>query len=166
MTTSNYKKKNQSSPLGGTEGGLMKPIKNRKEFFDSLEAGLQSYFDAHDPEWGGIMHLTIGVRCGEVGGIIKSADALRYEGYTRQRIVNVLRFVLPRYVKRSDVDYAVDDVINELLGAPSNSPMGEDSESTEVELQTVVVEPLPEKKAKKKTPSNSPSMGRTQSPLK
>ena len=158
----------------------MKPIKNRKEFFDSLEAGLQSYFDAHDPEWGGIMHLTIGVRCGEVGGIIKSADAfgasvatteglssqrsaalplLRYEGYTRQRIEQILRFVLPRYVKRSDVDYAVDDVINELLGIDT-------AESAEVEMQAVVVEPLPEKKAKKRTPSNSPSMGRTQSPLK
>ena len=158
MTTSNYKKKNQSSPLGGIEGGLMKPIKNRKEFFDSLEAGLQSYFDAHDPEWGGIMHLTIGVRHGEVGGIIKSADALRYEGYTRQRIEQILRFVLPRYVKRSDVDYAVDDVINELLGIDT-------AESTEVEVQAVVVEPLPKKKAKKRTPSNSPSMGRTQSTL-
>ena len=159
MTTSNYKKKNQSSPLGGIEGGLMKPIKNRKEFFDSLEAGLQSYFDAHDPEWGGIMHLTIGVRCGEVGGIIKSDTTLRYEGYTRQRIEQILRFVLPRYVKRSDVDYAVDDVINELLGIDT-------AESTEVEVQAVVVEPLPKKKAKKRTPSNSPSMGRTQSPLK
>ena len=159
MTTSNYTKSNQSSPLGGTEGGPgMKPIKNRKEFFDSLEAGLQSYFDAHDPEWGGIMHLTIGVRYGEVGGIIKSADALRYEGYTRQRIEQILRFVLPRYVKRSDVDYAVDDVINELLGIDT-------AESTEVEVQAVVVEPLPKKKAKKRTPSNSPSMGRTQSPL-
>ena len=136
----------------------MKPINKRKEFFDSLEAGLQSYFDAHDPEWGGIMHLTIGVRYGEVGGIIKSADALRYEGYTRQRIEQILRFVLPRYVKRSDVDYAVDDVINELLGIDT-------AESTEVEVQAVVVKPLPKKKIKKRTPSNSPSMGRTQSTL-
>lgn len=94
----------------------MKPIKKRKEFFDSLEAGLQAYFDAHDSEWGGIMHLTIGVRCGEVGGIIKSDTTLRYEGFSRQRIEQILRYVLPRYVKRSEVDYAVDDVINELLG--------------------------------------------------
>lgn len=125
----------------------MKPINKRKEFFDSLEAGLQSYFDAHDPEWGGIMHLTIGVRCGEVGGIIKSETTLRYEGYTRQRIVNVLRYVLPRYVKRSDVDYAVNDVINELLGIDT-------AESTEVEMQAVVVEPLPKRRrGRKQKPS-------------
>mgnify|MGYP003315602434 CR=1 FL=1 len=92
----------------------MKPIKNRKEFFDSLEAGLQSYFDAYDSEWGGILHLTIGVRCGEVGGIIKSADA------------------------------------------PARRPSMEGlAESTEVEMQAVVVEPLPEKKAKRNTNKKS-----------
>ena len=126
----------------------MKPINKRKEFFDSLEAGLQSYFDAYDPEWGGIMHLTIGVRCGEVGGIIKSDTTLRYEGYTRQRIVNVLRYVLPRYVKRSDVDYAVDDVINELLGI---STAEECTEEPKAEVVEVITEPQSEKKTKSKT---------------
>ena len=132
----------------------MKPIRHREQFFRCIEEGLQQYFDACDRQWGGILHLTIGVRHGEVGGIIKSADALRYEGYTRQRIEQILRFVLPRYVKRSDVDYVVNDVINELLGAPSNSPMGEDSESTEVEVQAVVVEPLPKRRrGRKQKPS-------------
>ena len=124
----------------------MKPIKRRKEFFDSLEAGLQSYFDAHDPEWGGIMHLTIGVRCGEVGGIIKSETTLRYEGYTRQRIEQILRFVLPRYVRRADVDYAVDDVINELLGI---STAEECTEEHKAEVVQVTAETAVKEKPKK-----------------
>ena len=126
----------------------MKPIKNRKEFFESLEAGLQSYFDAHDSEWGGILHLTIGVRCGEVGGIIKSDTTLRYEGFSRQRIEQILRYVLPRYVKRSEVDYAVDDVINELLGINTSE------EEPKAEVVQVTADPLPEKKSKRKTTKN------------
>lgn len=126
----------------------MKPIKNRKEFFDSLEAGLQAYFDAYDSEWGGIMHLTVGVRCGEVGGIIKSDTTLRYEGFSRQRIEQILRYVLPRYVKRSEVDYAVDDVINELLGINTSE------EEPKAEVVQVTADPLPEKKAKRKTTKN------------
>ena len=133
----------------------MKPINKRREFFESLEAGLQSYFDNYDPEWGGIMHLTIGVRCGEVGGIIKSETTLRYEGYGRQRIEQILRFVLPRYVKRSDVDYAVDDVINELLGINTSE---EDATEPKAEVVQVTTEPQPKKKPKrkytKKTKSN------------
>ena len=126
----------------------MKPIKNRKEFFESLEAGLQSYFDNYDPEWGGILHLTIGVRCGEVGGIIKSDTTLRYEGFSRQRIEQILRYVLPRYVKRSEVDYAVDDVINELLGINTSE------EEPKAEVVQVTADPLPEKKSKRKTTKN------------
>ncbi len=126
----------------------MKPIKNRKAFFESLEDGLQAYFDAHDPEWGGIMHLTIGVRCGEVGGIIKSDTTLRYEGFSRQRIEQILRYVLPRYVKRSEVDYAVDDVINELLGINTSE------EEPKAEVVQVTADPLPEKKSKRKTTKN------------
>lgn len=126
----------------------MKPIKNRKAFFESLEDGLQAYFDAHDPEWGGIMHLTVGVRCGEVGGIIKSDTTLRYEGFSRQRIEQILRYVLPRYVKRSEVDYAVDDVINELLGINTSE------EEPKAEVVQVTADPLPEKKPKRKTTKN------------
>ena len=147
----------QSSPFGGTEGGpAMKPLKKRKEFFESLEAGLQAYFDQYDTEWGGILHLTIGVRCGEVGGIIKSENTLRYEGYSRQRIEQILRFVLPRYVKRSDVDYAVDDIINELLGIKTSDEDTE--EEPKAEVVQVTTEPQPKKKTKrkytKKTKSN------------
>ena len=126
----------------------MKPIKNRKAFFESLEAGLQSYFDNYDSEWGGILHLTIGVRCGEVGGIIKSDTTLRYEGFSRQRIEQILRYVLPRYVKRSEVDYAVDDVINELLGINTSE------EEPKAEVVQVTADPLPEKKSKRKTTKN------------
>ena len=72
MTTSNYKKRDQSSPLGGTEGGLMKPIKNRSAFFKYLQEGLQQYFDHHDSKFGGIIHLAVGVKHGRVGGIIRS----------------------------------------------------------------------------------------------
>ena len=145
MTTNNESVLTKSSPLGGTEGGSgMKPIKKRKEFFESLEAGLQAYFDQHDPEWGGILHLTIGVRFGEVGGIIKSENTLRYEGYSRQRIETILRYVLPRYVSRTQVPYAVDDVINELLGIKA----AEDEPKAEV--VQVTADPLPEEKPKKR----------------
>ena len=54
---------------------MSQPIKNREAFFDYLEEGLQGYFDDHDRLFGGIIHLTVGVREGKVGGIIKSADA-------------------------------------------------------------------------------------------
>ena len=58
---------------------MSQPIKNRAAFFDYLEEGLQAYFDNHDTFFGGIIHLTVGVREGQVGGIIKSDDAFRYE---------------------------------------------------------------------------------------
>ena len=78
MTTSNYKKKNQSSPLGGTEGGLMKPIKNRSAFFGHLQHGLQGYFDNHDRRFGGIIHFAIGVKNGRVMGIIRRDSPLPF----------------------------------------------------------------------------------------
>ena len=127
---------------GGWEG--VSPIKKRKEFFESLEAGLQAYFDQYDTEWGGILHLTVGVRCGEVGGIIKSENTLRYEGYSRQRVETILRYVLPRYVSRTQVPYAVDDVINELLGIKA----AEDEPKAEV--VQVTTEPLAEEKPKRR----------------
>ena len=163
MTTNNQLAMSQSSPFGGTEGGPgMKPLKKRKEFFEHLEEGLQAYFDKHDPEWGGILHLTVGVRFGEVGGIIKSETTLRYEGYSRQRIEQILRFVLPRYVKRTEVDYAVDDVISELMGVNTAEPKGEDLAPTVVEVQHVAVEPQPEKKTKRKYPKKAKDNETTQ----
>ena len=89
-------------------------IKNREAFFDYLEGGLQSYFDDHDNTFGGIIHLTVGVKCGEVGGIIKSDDAFRYEGYTLHRVKEIAKYVLPRFVPRTEVDLAVEAVIEEL----------------------------------------------------
>ena len=89
-------------------------IKNREAFFDYLEEGLQGYFDNHDRLFGGIIHLTVGVREGQVGGIIKGADAFRYEGFTLDRVRKILEYVLPRFVPRTEVALAVDAVIEEL----------------------------------------------------
>ena len=89
-------------------------IKNREAFFDSLEEGLQSYFDGNDRFFGGIIHLTVGVRDGKVGGIIKSENMLSYEGFTLHRIETILRYVLPRFVSRDSVPYAIAAVLDEL----------------------------------------------------
>ena len=114
---------------------MSQPIKNREAFFDYLEEGLQDYFDHHDRLFGGIIHLTVGVREGQVGGIIKSADAfgasvatteglpsqrsaakppLYYSGFTLDRVREILHYVLPKYVMRSDVAIIADAIIEEL----------------------------------------------------
>ena len=115
-------------------GGSPNPIKNREAFFDYLEEGLQAYFDNHDRLFGGIIHLTVGVREGQVGGIIKSERMLSYSGFTLDRVRDILRYVLPRFVPRTEVQLIADAIIEELR--------------------------------MEKTPSNSPSRGRIQSPLK
>ena len=107
-------------------------LRDREAFFDYLEEGLQAYFDNHDRLFGGILHLTVGVREGEVGGIIKSEQMLHYSGFTLDRVRTILKYVLPRFVPRTEVALAMEAVIEELR--------------------------------MEKTPSNSPSMGRTQSP--
>ena len=89
-------------------------IKNREAFFDYLEEGLQGYFDNHDTKFGGIIHLTVGVREGEVGGIIKSREMLAYSGFTLDRVRKILEYVLPRFVPRTEVALAVEAVIEEL----------------------------------------------------
>ena len=114
---------------------MSQPIKNREAFFDYLEEGLQEYFDHHDRLFGGILHLTVGVREGQVGGIIKSADAfgasvatteglpsqrsaakppLYYSGFTLDRVREIVAYVLPKYVPRLDVPIITDALINEL----------------------------------------------------
>ena len=114
---------------------MSQPIKNREAFFDYLEEGLQDYFDHHDRLFGGIIHLTVGVREGQVGGIIKSADAfgasvatteglpsqrsaakppLYYSGFTLDRVREILKYVLPKYVPRSEVALITDAIIEEL----------------------------------------------------
>ena len=89
-------------------------IKNREAFFDCLEEGLQSYFDGNDRFFGGIIHLTVGVRDGKVGGIIKSQEMLHYSGFTLGRVKDILHYVLPKYVMRSDVAIIADAIIEEL----------------------------------------------------
>ena len=89
-------------------------IKNREAFFDSLEEGLQSYFDGNDRFFGGIIHLTVGVRDGKVGGIIKSEEMLHYSGFTLGRVRDILRYVLPRFVPRTEVAMVTEAIIEEL----------------------------------------------------
>ena len=114
---------------------MSRPIKHREQFFKLVEDGLQQYFDQCDRYWGGILHLTVGVKCGKVGGIIKSENMLSYEGFTLHRVETILKYVLPRFVSRDSVPYAIAAVLDELRmeGAPSNSPKGEDSDLTEAE---------------------------------
>ena len=93
---------------------MSQPIKNREQFFKLVEESLQQYFDTCDRYWGGILHLTVGVKCGEVGGIIKSENMLSYEGFTLHRVETILKYVMPRYVSRDSVPYAIAAVLDEL----------------------------------------------------
>ena len=93
---------------------MSQPIKNREAFFNYLEEGLQSYFDNHDRLFGGIIHLIVGVREGQVGGIIKSEEALHYSGFTLDRVRKIIAYVLPKYVPRTEVQLVTDAIIEEL----------------------------------------------------
>ena len=130
------------------------PIKNREQFFKLVEQSLQQYFDTCDRYWGGILHLTVGVKCGEVGGIIKSENMLSYEGFTLHRIETILRYVLPKYVPRPEVGFAVGSILDELRmeASPQPSPSGEGAAESAEE------EPKPKKhrtRGRKKTVDNS-----------
>ena len=59
---------------GEASGYGPRPIKNRNKFFECLHEGLQRYFDSHDKRFDGVIYLTVGVKKGHVGGIIKSDD--------------------------------------------------------------------------------------------
>lgn len=107
------------------------PIRNREQFFKHVEEGLQQYFDQCDRLWGGILHLTVGVKCGEVGGIIKSENMLAYEGFTLHRVETILKYVMPRFVSRDSVPYAIAAVLDELRThgeEPTTAPTGEPAE--------------------------------------
>ena len=93
---------------------MSQSIKHREAFFDSLEEGLQAYFDGHDRLFGGIIHLTVGVREGKVGGIIKSEEMLHYSGFTLDRVREIIAYVLPRFVPRTEVAMVTDAIIEEL----------------------------------------------------
>ena len=106
---------------------MSQPIKNREQFFKLVEESLQQYFDTCDRYWGGILHLTVGVKCGEVGGIIKSENMLSYEGFTLHRIETILKYVLPRFVSRNSVPFAIAAVLDELrMETKTESPDEED----------------------------------------
>ena len=130
---------------------MSRAIKDRKTFFSILEQGLQQYFDTCDRYWGGILHLTVGVKTGKVGGIIKSESTLTYEGYTLHRIETILRYVLPRHVARTEVDYAVGAVLDELRGTKPD-----EQERPTAEVVQVTTEPLPEEAPKKRRPTPTP----------
>jgi hypothetical protein len=115
MATNNNTPAMSEKPLHRGRGwGGSSSIKNREAFFDCLEEGLQSYFDGHDRFFGGIIHLTIGVRDGKVGGIIKSQEMLHYSGFTLDRVRSILAYVLPRFVPRTEVAMVTDAIIEEL----------------------------------------------------
>lgn len=102
---------------------MSQPIKNREAFFACLEEGLQQYFDDHDRLFGGIIHLTVGVREGQVGGIIKSQEMLHYSGFTLDRVRKIIAYVLPKYVPRTEVALIADAIIEELrMGKEEASP--------------------------------------------
>lgn len=110
------------------------PIKNREQFFKLVEQSLQQYFDTCDRYWGGILHLTVGVKCGEVGGILKSENMLSYEGFTLHRVETILKYVMPRYVSRDSVPYAIAAVLDELR-VHGEEPATEPTETTAPEEQ-------------------------------
>ena len=102
---------------------MSQPIKNREAFFDYLEEGLQNYFDNHDAFFGGIIHLTVGVREGQVGGIIKSEGMLHYSGFTLDRVRKIIAYVLPKYVPRTEVALVAEAIIEELrMGREERTP--------------------------------------------
>ena len=93
---------------------MSQPIKDREQFFYCVGKGLQRYFDHHDRLFGGVIHLTVGVREGQVGGIIKSEEMLHYSGFTLDRVRDILKYMLPRFVPRTEVQLIADAVIEEL----------------------------------------------------
>ena len=102
---------------------MSQSLKNREAFFDCLEEGLQAYFDGHDSFFGGIIHLTVGVREGKVGGIIKSEEMLHYSGFTLDRVREIIAYVLPRFVPRTEVAVIAEAIIEELrMGKEEASP--------------------------------------------
>lgn len=129
---------------------MSRPIKNREQFFKLVEEGLQQYFDGHDKYWGGILHLTVGVKTGKVGGIIKSESMLSYEGFTLCRVTEILKYVLPKYVTRTGVRFAVDEVISELRMSGTPPEAAEESPEEAPEDTPAPTEEAPKKRRGRK----------------
>lgn len=115
----------------------MTPIRDREAFFKYLQKGLQKYFDTCDKGWCGILHLTVGVKYGKVGGIIKSEKMMFYEGYTWHRVEEILRYVLPRFVRRDEVAEIIGEVKSHLR-EPNVNDNVDDNANADIET-----EPLP-----------------------
>ena len=126
-------------------------MKNREAFFYCVGKGLQRYFDRHDRLFGGVIHLTVGVREGQVGGIIKSEEMLHYSGFTLDRVRDILKYILPRFVPRTEVQLIADAVIEELR-------MGKEEEKASPSPSRGGVTRTP-RKTKGKAPSNLPLKG-------
>lgn len=101
---------------------MSRPIKNREQFFKHVEEGLQRYFSECDRHWVGILHLTVGVKCGKVGGIIKSDNMLSYEGFTLHRVETILRYALPKYMSRAEVPFAMETILDGLRNYEEEPP--------------------------------------------
>ena len=137
---------------------MSRPIKNREQFFKLVEEGLQAYFDGHDKYWGGILHLTVGVKTGKVGGIIKAESMLSYEGFTLCRVTEILKYVLPKYMTRTGVRFAVDEVISELRmsGTPPEAAEESPEEAPEETPAPAEDTPAPTEEAPKKRRGRKP----------
>ena len=129
---------------------MSRPIKNREQFFKLVEEGLQQYFDNHDKYWGGILHLTVGVKTGKVGGIIKAESMLSYEGFTLSRVAEILKYVLPKYMTRTGVRFAVDEVISELRMSGTPPEAAEESPEEAPEDTPAPTEEAPKKRRGRK----------------
>ena len=125
-------------------------LKKVPEFFYHLEQGLQAYFDKYDREFGGIIHLTVGVKVGKVGGIIKGDSMLRYDGFTTERVREILAYVLPTYMKRTVVPYAIEEVIDELTGKCRHAECPEQPAEEEQPSEQPAAEELPIEQPKPK----------------
>ena len=134
----------------------MKPIKCPQEFFSRMEEGLQNYFDTCDRYWGGILHFTVGVRYGRVGGIIKSERMLSYEGYSLSRVEHILKYVLPKYCTRREVADIIGEVLSELDNEgkePMELPEEEQTAPAE-ETPALTIEPLPKRRRARRQKSS------------
>lgn len=145
----------------------MKPIKCPQEFFCRMEEGLQNYFDTCDRHWGGILHFTVGVRYGRVGGIIKSERILSYEGYSLSRVEHILKYVLPKYCTRREVADIIGEVLSELDNEgkePMELPEEEAKQTAPAEeTPALTIESLPKRRrARRRKESSTDNQPQTQ----
>ena len=128
---------------------MSRPIKNREQFFKHVEEGLQRYFSECDRHWGGILHLTVGVKCGKVGGIIKSDNMLSYEGFTLHRVETILKYALPKYMSRAEVPFAMETILDGLRNYEEEPPLTPPKEG-----DSALAEKAPKRRGRKRKTKN------------